>query len=222
MTVSQSAESWRCRRLPIALSPGQSAAAADLLMTTCAEMRQVIVRLERPAGDEVDAHRLEVVAGREGHAAATGRRRLRPPCLRAGTASRAVPSFSGMFSTRPTSCTPGSARSRSMNCEIEAREGRPVRQVRIFRRDLKREDVLRVVAGIDVAQRPEAAHEQSGPDQQHERERGLTGDQSVASPVAPARRAAAAVAETRELGRRTRGAPARRRTPAPRRSRRRA
>ena len=89
-----------------------------------------------------------------------------------------------------------------MNAEIEARVRRTVGQMRAFGRDLKREDVLRVVAGIDAPQLGEAANEQARRDEQHERERGLADDEHVARPVAPARRSAGAVAQAREVRRR--------------------
>ena len=47
-----------------------------------------------------------------------------------------------------------------MNSRLNRAYDGPVGQVRPFGRDLEREEVLRVVAGIHVTERPEAAHQQ--------------------------------------------------------------
>src|SRR5688500_3077804 len=72
-----------------------------------------------------------------------------------------------------------------------------------LRRDLKGEQVLRVVAGVDMTQLREASHEQSRADQQDERERRLRDDQSVPAPVTPTCRATPRFAQARKVGRRS-------------------
>ena len=69
---------------------------------------------------------------------------------------------------------------------LEPRHRGPVVQVGAAGGDLKREDVFRVVPGVDVTELPEAAHEQRRSDQQDERRRGLHDHQRVArqSPAA--------------------------------------
>ena len=83
--------------------------------------------------------------------------------------------------------------------EIEGRVRHRVVQRRALGRHLEREDVVRVVARVDVAQLVRAAQQQPRPDQQHERERGLARDQRVAHPAMPTRRAATAFAQPREI-----------------------
>ena len=76
---------------------------------------------------------------------------------------------------------------------------RPSVELRLLRRHLERENVLRHVAGVDVAKLREAAQQQPGADHQQQRERRLRDDESVARPVTATSRAASAVAQPGQL-----------------------
>ena len=85
---------------------------------------------------------------------------------------------------------------------MEARVRRAVGEVRLLGRDLEREEVLGVVAGIDRAELAEAAHQEPRSDQEDERHRGLRHHQPVARPVPAPRGAASAVAQSVDRGER--------------------
>jgi hypothetical protein len=163
--------------------------------------RQVVGGLERPAVEHVDLHRPEVVAGRErpveGRA---GVRALGHVLAAEAVAARAF--VEGHVLDDPHR---GHARERGQpieEVEVEARPARAVLERGLLRRELEGEDVARVVAGIDGAQREEAAHQQPGPDQEHQRHRGLGRHQAVASEAPAPGRAAPSLAQAREVRRR--------------------
>src|SRR5262245_50745594 len=159
----------------------------------------MIARRERAAAMHADSHRLEVIACRESHVEADASvwfvRHLFRPNARDARAfvERNVLDETDSFDARQR---PQSIHER----EIESRERGTIVQLRIRWRDLKREDVPRLVAGIHVTQRPEAPYEQPGSNQEHECQRRLANDEPIARPVALARGTAPAVAQSSEIG----------------------
>jgi hypothetical protein len=79
---------------------------------------------------------------------------------------------------------------------LKARHGGAVVQLGAAGGDLEREDILRVVARVDVTEPPEAAHEERGADQQDDGARSLCGHQHVAHVTAAADDASPGVLET--------------------------
>ena len=70
---------------------------------------------------------------------------------------------------------------------------------RLRQRDSRAEHAVRIEAGVHLLQRERAANQQSGADEQQQRQRDFGGDQACAQPIAKAaaRRSAAAFAQSR-------------------------
>ena len=135
--------------------------------------------LEVAATQEFDPHRLEV---RAAGAREANERRLRATGqdLGSGDVLGARALVQGERGDEPDGFD---ARQRLQTIHervLKLRDGHPVVQLGAVGRDLECEDVLGVVPGIDVAELPEAAHEQRRSNQQDEGGRGLHDHQRVA------------------------------------------
>ena len=130
----------------------------------------------------LDAHRFEVVAGGERDCQRILRCALCGALLRRETGrENALVQRKVLHDTDRLHT--GQAAQSLHEREVETRPRGPVSQLRLLGGELKREDVLRHVAGVDVAQLREAAQQQAGADQQQQRERRLRHDEAVASPT---------------------------------------
>jgi hypothetical protein len=149
---------------------------------------------EVSSAQQLDAHRVEVVAGGERH-----RQRM----LGCGFGS----AFFGTEAGREDSlvqrkilhdadgCHAGQTAQSFHEGEVEARPRRPVAQLLLLGGELECEDVLGDVARVDVAQLREAAQQEPGPHEEQKRERRLRHDENVARPAPAKRRAARALAQ---------------------------
>ena len=91
-----------------------------------------------------------------------------------------APSSRGRVVMNPTDSTPGSCLQTIHERVLKLRDGHPIVQLGAIGRDLECEDAPGVVPGVDVAELPEAAHEQRRSNEQNEGRSGLHDDQRVA------------------------------------------
>ena len=152
---------------------------------------------EISAAQQLDAHRFEVVAAGEGDCQGILGR------VFCGNGLRREAGYEGPLVQRKVlhdadRLDAGQAPQPLHEGEVKSRPRHSVCQLVLLGRELEREDVLRDVAGVDVAELREAAQQQPGADQEQERERRLRHDETVPRPPPAVRRAARTVAQPGE------------------------
>ena len=198
--------SSRWRRRPIGSWSGHSRSAAERLRITLLDLGDGSPGVNGAAAQELDAHGAEVVAAGPGDAEERAGVRFGPAAF--DPEPRALHALVERNVLDDADRLDPRQRAQAVHeVEVEARVRRSIGEVRLLGRDLEGEEVLGVVAGIDVAELLEAAHQEPRSDEEHERHRGLRHHQPVARPVPSPGGAASAVAQPRRRRARS-GSPA--------------
>ena len=159
--------------------------------------RELVVVAERAASQERDAHRLEIITG--GKSVVQQRAGVRFRFLGAESVGAGA-LVERHILHEPDGLHAGKGAESVHKIQVKSRKSRPVVERFAIRGDLKGEDIACVVTGVHVRKLGEAAEQQAGGDQKHERQRRLGDDERVPAPVTPSRGPTARLAEPDQVG----------------------